>query len=53
MCIRDSILGVEYCKALLRQHSALVPLALPRRGAAQPAPGEREDVQNETESIAC
>ena len=22
-------------------------------GAAQPAPGEREDVQNETESIAC
>ena len=30
----NDILGVEYCKALLRQHSALVPLALPRRGAA-------------------
>ena len=29
---------VEYCKALLRQHSALVPLALPRRGAAHDAP---------------
>ena len=34
----NDILGVEYCKALLRQHSALVPLALPRRGAAHDAP---------------
>ena len=34
----NSILAVEYCKALLRQHSALVPLALPRRGAAHDAP---------------
>ena len=28
----NDILGVEYCKALLRQGAALEPLALPRRG---------------------
>lgn len=34
----NDILGVEYCKALLRQHSALTPLALARQGAAHDAP---------------
>lgn len=30
----NDILGVEYCKALLCQGSAITPMALPRRGAA-------------------
>jgi predicted nucleotidyltransferase len=29
----NNILGVEYCKAILAQNSALTPLALPRKGA--------------------
>ena len=29
----NNILGVEYCKAVRRQHSPLKPLALPREGA--------------------
>lgn len=33
----NDILGVEYCKAILMQKSALQPLALARRGAAAPA----------------
>ena len=34
----NDILGVEYCKAILMQKSALQPLALARRGAAHGAP---------------
>lgn len=34
----NDILGVEYCKALLRQKSGMRPLALSRRGAAHDAP---------------
>lgn len=34
----NSLLGVDYCRAILRQQSGLVPLALPRRGAAHDAP---------------
>ena len=34
----NDILGVEYCKAILTQKSALQPLALARRGAAHGAP---------------
>lgn len=34
----NSLLGVDYCRALLRQKSALTPLALPRMGAAHDAP---------------
>ena len=34
----NDILGVEYCKAVLTQKSALQPLALARRGAAHGAP---------------
>ena len=30
----NNILGIEYCKAILHQHAALTPLALPRLGAA-------------------
>ena len=30
----NNILGIEYCKAILRQHAALTPFALPRLGAA-------------------
>ena len=30
----NNILGIEYCKAILAQHAALTPLALPRLGAA-------------------
>ena len=30
----NNILGIEYCKAILRRHAALMPLALPRLGAA-------------------
>lgn len=30
----NNILGIEYCKAILHQHVALTPLALPRLGAA-------------------
>ena len=30
----NNILGIEYCKAILNQHAALTPLALPRLGAA-------------------
>lgn len=29
----NNILGIEYCKALLAQHSSMQPLALPRLGA--------------------
>ncbi|WP_294540920.1 nucleotidyltransferase family protein [uncultured Gemmiger sp.] len=29
----NNILGIEYCKAILAQHSAMQPLALPRLGA--------------------
>jgi len=34
----NTLLGVDYCRAILRQKSGLVPLALPRRGAAHNAP---------------
>lgn len=30
----NNILGIEYCKAILAQHAALTPLALPRLGVA-------------------
>ena len=33
-----TLLGVDYCRAILRQNSSLAPLALPRRGAAHDAP---------------
>lgn len=33
----NNILGIEYCKAILRQGAALTPLALPRLGAAHGA----------------
>lgn len=36
----NTILGVDYCRAVLRQKSSLVPLALPRKGAAHDAPLE-------------
>ena len=34
----NALLGVDYCRAILRQKSSLVPLALPRMGAAHDAP---------------
>ena len=36
----NALLGVDYCRAILRQKSSLVPLALPRMGAAHDAPLE-------------
>lgn len=43
LCHPNDTLAVEYCRAILRQGSALAPLALPRLGAAHdaaaPAPG--------------
>ena len=33
----NDILGVEYCKALVRQRAAITPLALPRRGVGHDA----------------
>ncbi|MEG1594681.1 MAG: nucleotidyltransferase family protein, partial [Oscillibacter sp.] len=38
----NNILGVEYCKSLLRRGSSIQPLALPREGAAHDSavPGE-------------
>lgn len=35
-------LGVEYCKAILAQRAALIPLPLPRKGAAHGQEGETE-----------
>lgn len=41
----NNILGIEYCKAILAQHAALVPLPLPRLGAAHGGtPGEHGGV---------
>ena len=37
----NALLGVDYCRAILRQKSGLVPLALPRMGAAHDAPLEQ------------
>lgn len=34
----NALLGVDYCRAILRQKSGLAPLALPRWGAAHDAP---------------
>lgn len=34
----NALLGVDYCRAILRQKSGLTPLALPRWGAAHDAP---------------
>ncbi len=36
----NDTLGVEYCKALLRQNARMRPLAVPRQGAAHDAPPE-------------
>lgn len=36
----NTLLGVDYCRAVLRQKSGLIPLALPRMGAAHDAPLE-------------
>lgn len=40
----NDILGVEYCKAILRTGSALRPLALPRAGAAHDAVLESSNI---------
>lgn len=34
----NDLLGVEYCKAILRQNAALRPLAIPRQGAGHQQP---------------
>lgn len=41
----NDILGVEYCRALLRAHSAIAPMALPRSGAAHDAPGSASEIR--------
>lgn len=42
----NALLGVDYCRAILRQKSSLVPLALPRMGAAHDAPLEAAETVN-------
>lgn len=39
----NNILAVEYCKAILRQHSAMQPLPIPRQGNYHAAEADREN----------
>ena len=45
----NNILGIEYCKAILAQHTPLTPFALPRLGAAHGGGAGEQQSENQKE----